>query len=164
MSGRVHVRVDNRLLHGQVVQYWLGHLEITHLIVADDGVARNEAMSIIYRMALPDTVQLTIIPLGDLPAMLKELDSVGTMVLIKDVQAAVRSVARGATISAVTLGNVHAAADRARITDAIYLSAEEVDALASLCRQGIVVEIQTFPGEVMRLGLNEDGGTRWLRS
>ena len=45
MEDRIHVRVDNRLLHGQVVQFWIGHLEIAHLIVADDEVARTEAMA-----------------------------------------------------------------------------------------------------------------------
>lgn len=163
MEDRIHVRVDNRLLHGQVVQFWIGHLEIAHLIVADDEVARTEAMSAIYRMALPENVDLTVIPVKGLPQALTKTNQAVAMVLIREVSDAVSCLVNGIQISRLTIGNVHIADDRKRITDSVYLSSRETDELSTLVKKGIAVEIQTFPGEVLRLTIDDEGGKSWSR-
>ncbi|MCP4604381.1 MAG: PTS sugar transporter subunit IIB [Proteobacteria bacterium] len=163
MSGHVYLRVDNRLLHGQVVQFWIGHLGIVHLIIANDDVAQNEAISTIYRMALPETVGLTVASISNLSAELKRCESVSTMVLIRDVCDVTRALTYNVVIDRVTLGNVHAAPERERVTDSVYLSNEEIQSLSDLTDHGIEVEIQTFPGETLRLAVNEKGGARWSK-
>lgn len=163
MSGLVHLRVDNRLLHGQVVQFWIGHLEIDHLIVADDDVAQNEAMPMIYRMALPDAVGLAVTCVHNVVDELKRNQKHNTLVLIRDVFDLARAFIAGATFKKITLGNVHTAKGRKRITDSVYLSPEEIQSLGEMKRRGIPVEIQTFPGEVLRLEPKSDGGWHWSR-
>jgi PTS system mannose-specific IIB component len=163
MNDFVHLRIDNRLLHGQVVQYWLGYLEIAHLVVADDTVARNNAMSIIYRMALPNNVDLSIVPIHRLPAMISKFNSSPSMVLIKDVYDLAQGIMCGAHFNKVTLGNVHSAPDRARVTDSVYLSKEEEETLVRLQNEGVQVEIQTFPGEILHLAVAPEGEVRWLK-
>jgi mannose/fructose/N-acetylgalactosamine-specific phosphotransferase system component IIB len=163
MESQLYLRIDNRLVHGQVVQYWIGHLEITHLIVADDAIARNSSMSIIYRMALPETVGLSIIPVRQLSAELEKAKSYATMVLVKDVEDLTQSIMYGAEFKQVTIGNVHSSSERHRVTEAVYLSEEEVRELAQLCAKGIKIEIQTFPGEIMRFLVDDKGVGYWKR-
>jgi mannose/fructose/N-acetylgalactosamine-specific phosphotransferase system component IIB len=165
MSGPLHVRVDNRLLHGQVVQFWIPHLGIDRLIVADDDVAKNEAMPMIYRLAVPESVELTVIPVVQLAAELEtvNLDNSTVLTLLRDVYDVTRAQMSGTIFKRLTLGNVHASPDRTRVTDSVYLSEEELAALERLKRGGVAVEIQTFPGEVLRLAANPEGGVSWSR-
>ncbi len=163
-NGQVYVRIDNRLLHGQVVQYWLGHLEITHLIVADDVVAGTESMSVIYRMALPESVELTVVPVHRLPSVIAQAEPSSILVLMRDTCDVDEAMQCGLEIDRITLGNIHTAKDRTRVTDSVYLSTEQVDGLVRLLRQGIEVDIQTFPGEVLRLQIDPEGKTHWARS
>jgi PTS system mannose-specific IIB component len=164
MGETLHIRVDNRLLHGQVVQFWLGHLGVDHLVVGDDDVASNEAMPTIYRMALPETVGLTVTTVVGLPAELERIGGKRALLLLKDVAALMRAIECGVELDRVTLGNVHAAPERERVTDSVYLSPGETADLATLEERGIEVEIQTFPGEVLRLVAAEGGGVRWSKS
>ncbi len=164
MAGHLHVRIDNRLLHGQVVQFWIGHLEIAHLIVADDDMAENEAMPTIYRMALPESVGLSVTPVGRLAEELERAKQLSTMVIIRDVGDLMRALEGGVSIGRVTLGNVHAAPDRGRVTDSVYLSSREIDALMELVKKNVEIEIQTFPGERLRLAMDQGGAARWSRS
>ena len=164
MSGNLYVRVDNRLLHGQVVQFWLGHLQISHLIVADDDVATNEAMKTIYSLAMPEAVGLTITPMANLKEELKQVLSVNTMVLLKDIKDAEQASSLGVVFNQLTLGNIHSSADRTRITDSVYLSDSEIERLVALSRKSIRIEIQTFPGVTLRLDPDGEGGARWVKS
>lgn len=163
MMSNVHIRIDNRLLHGQVVQFWIGHLSIGHLVVADDETAQNESMPIIYRMALPDTVKLTVIPISRLEETLAKTPITETMVLLRDVEHATHVVSLSAKIQCVVLGNIHSLDSRSRVTDSVYLSDAEIESLAELNKHNIEVEIQTFPGEILRLVSDGLGGHRWLR-
>ena len=162
-SNKVHVRIDNRLLHGQIVQFWIGHLGITHILIADDETSENESMPIIYRMALPEEVRLTIVPIDDLADALDRFESQRTMVLIRDVEDAKRVLECRAPVNSIVLGNIHSKEERTRITDSVYLSEQEIKSLIELQTHNIDIEIQTFPGEVLRLKVDEKGGLSWLR-
>lgn len=162
MSKRVYVRIDNRLLHGQVVQFWIPHLTVEKLLVADDEVFGNEAMQTIYRMALPSMVDLEVMPVDRLAASFSNLGAQTSLVLIRGVEDTKRALECGCRFTDIMIGNVHASPDRKRITDAVYLSEEETAVLCEMKQSGINIEIQTFPGEALRLDLS-DGGCKWLR-
>jgi PTS system mannose-specific IIB component len=163
MEAHPHVRIDNRLLHGQVVQFWIPHLEIDHLLIADDGVAANQAMLAVYRMALPERVDLEVVPISDLPAAVERGQGRSTMVLISDVLDAARARKHGFEFSRLTLGNVHSQPSRERVTDSVFLSPEELEVLLGLRAYGVTVEIQTFPGETLKLETDDGGAATWVK-
>jgi PTS system mannose-specific IIB component len=162
MSKRVYVRIDNRLLHGQVVQFWIPHVNVERLLVADDEVFGSESMQAIYRMALPNHVELTVLPVDNLEPEYKKLGERTSLVLIRTIADATRAAEDGCDFKRIMIGNVHASPDRKRVTDAVYLSEPETDMLLRLKNRGIDIEIQTFPGEVLKL-IVEDGGWKWSR-
>jgi PTS system mannose-specific IIB component len=164
MSGPFIVRIDNRLLHGQVVQFWIPHLGIERLIVADDDINTNAAMQAVYRMALPQIVELTIVAVDQLGDVLPKTENAPTMLLIKDIAGVEKILSKGLIFPRLTIGNVHASPERERVTDAVYLSEAELTALTTMEKKGMVIEIQTFPGEVLRFKDSETGGPRWSRS
>ena len=163
MAESIHVRIDNRLLHGQVVQYWIPFLEVERLIIADDEAANNPAMSAVYRMAVPETVTLSVVPVSDLAREIRANKATTTLILISDVSDAARAQVNGLSFDRLVLGNVHAAPGRTRITDSVYLSQEEIDSLVRFRLNDGKVEIQTFPGERLQLEVDNNGDPKWSR-
>ena len=163
MESGIHVRIDNRLLHGQVVQFWIPYLEIDHLVIADDVAAANQTMISVYRMAVPSRVTLSVVCVDQLDAEIKKNSSSSLLVILSDIQEAVNAKKHGFVFDKLTIGNVHAQDDRVRITDSVYLADSEITMLKQLCNQNIAVEIQTFPGESLGMNIDESGGVRWQK-
>lgn len=53
MKGFVHIRIDDRLIHGQVATRWSTGLKVNRIMVIDDAVAANDNEKAILRMAAP---------------------------------------------------------------------------------------------------------------
>ncbi len=63
MPGIVHIRIDDRLLHGQVCAFWTNTLKLTRIMVANDEVAEDELQKQVLRMAAPTGIRTSIISL-----------------------------------------------------------------------------------------------------
>jgi PTS system mannose-specific IIB component len=163
MANGLHLRIDNRLLHGQVVQFWIPYLEVDRLIIADDDVSADGALHAVYRAALPERVALVVTEVADTAHAVAQGSAAVTLVLVSNVDDARRALEAGLELGRLTLGNVHAAADRTRVTDSVHLSGAELASLAELSARGLAVEIQTFPGETLRLVPDEEGAPRWSK-
>ncbi len=163
MTDGIHVRIDNRLLHGQVVQYWIPFIDVDRLVIANDEAANNPTMSTVYRMAIPGRVDLSVVPVSDLAREIHAGKAATTLILISDVSDVARAEMSGLSFDRLVLGNVHAAPGRTRITDSVYLSKEEIDTLVRFRLNGGRVEIQTFPGERLQLEIDDNGDPKWSR-
>lgn len=62
MPGIVAIRIDDRLIHGQVVAYWSNSLKLTRIMVANDDVAADDMRKSVLRMAAPAGIKTSIIP------------------------------------------------------------------------------------------------------
>jgi mannose/fructose/N-acetylgalactosamine-specific phosphotransferase system component IIB len=85
------------------------------------------------------------------------------LILIRSLEDVASVITAGADVRRITIGNIHAAPYRNRITDAVYLSEEETELLCWMADRDVHIEIQTFPGEVLRF-CREPGGGKWSRS
>jgi N-acetylgalactosamine PTS system EIIB component len=142
------VRVDNRLLHGQVLEAWMPRLRATEVVVADDEAAQSplaraamtlcvpcETPSRIERMAAVDFASLAASPAA-------------VLVLVRDVAGLVEATRRGLTPALaprLNLGNVHFALGRRPVTPSVFLTAEELGQLRGLAAAGFSVEAQAIP-------------------
>ena len=86
------VRVDNRLIHGQVVEAWLPDLKVSRVVVADDEAAAQPADPRGDGPGGPARVEVDILPLrGDSASPPRLQDGVQTLVLLRDVPAVVEA-------------------------------------------------------------------------
>lgn len=58
----IYLRLDERLMHGQVTTTWVGVLGITHIVLADDEVAKDEVHCQLLKMSAPQGIRLMIVP------------------------------------------------------------------------------------------------------
>ncbi|HET9596608.1 MAG TPA: PTS sugar transporter subunit IIB [Anaeromyxobacteraceae bacterium] len=144
------VRVDNRLLHGQILECWVPRLKARRVVVADDDAAASPLAQAAMCLCLPPDIPAEVLPLAsvDWPALAASPDPV--LVLMRDVAGVTRAAASGLTPALaprVNLGNVHYAAGRRAVTPSVFLTEGEMRAVEALVGQGFEVEARAVPSD-----------------
>jgi PTS system mannose-specific IIB component len=151
------VRVDNRLLHGQVLEAWMPRLEATEVVVADDEAAQSPLARAAMTLCVPCETPARIERMAAVDFAALAASAARVLVLVRDVEGLVEATRRGLTPASaprLNLGNVHFAMGRRPVTPSVFLTAEELIALRSLETAGYAVEAQAIPTDT-RYGLDE---------
>ncbi len=144
----VLVRVDNRLLHGQILETWVPRLKVRSIVIADDEAAASPLARAAMTLALPSDLPAAIQPLGAVDWAALAAQPSRVLVLLRDIPDLERAVAGGlgpAQAPRVNLGTVHFTTGRRAVTPSVFLSAAEVETLERLARAGFQVEAQAIP-------------------
>jgi mannose/fructose/N-acetylgalactosamine-specific phosphotransferase system component IIB len=142
----VLARIDDRLVHGQVVLVWGNCLSATSLLVADDAVAANpwerELMG-----TTAENMEVEVVAIAELPARLELEEERGgaTILLLRSPAAALAAVEAGAAIDEMNLGGLHFAPGKEKILDYIYLNEADRLALTALQERGVRLIAQDVP-------------------
>jgi len=139
------VRVDNRLIHGQVVEAWVPRLRATRMVVADDEAFETPLVRAAMALAVPSSVEVRIQPLSavDYASLLE--DKSRTMLLIRDVAAVLAAREKGLRLTHLNLGNIHYAPGRRKVSASVFLSKDELAQLKILAEQGVEIEARGVP-------------------
>ena len=145
------VRIDNRLVHGQVLEAWLPALDAHGILVADDEAASNVLARSAMALAIPPRVSFQVVKVGAATELLrpggKGPQAARTLVLLRDVRDAVALREGGVPLPRLNLGNVHFAAGRKPISPSVFLARNEVEDLEKLAAAGTEIELRSVPGE-----------------
>ena len=156
------VRVDNRLIHGQVVEAWLPFLKVSRVVVADDEAASSPLIRAAMALAVQSAIEVQILPLAQVDFAALSKDGVRTLVLLRDVAAVPFAFAHGLSMEELNLGNVHFGTGRRQVSPSVFLAEAELKTLQQLAEQGVRVEARAVPVEkpVELLDLTE----RWAKA
>jgi PTS system N-acetylgalactosamine-specific IIB component len=151
------VRVDNRLLHGQVLETWIPKLGVSQVVVADDEAAASPLAQAAMTLCCPADVPAHVLPMArvDFPALAAAAEA--SLVLVRDVAGLTAAVARGLTPALaprLNLGNVHYSAGRKPVSPSVFLTEAELAALQALRAAGFEVEARAIPSDAPA-GLDE---------
>jgi mannose/fructose/N-acetylgalactosamine-specific phosphotransferase system component IIB len=143
------LRVDQRLLHGQVVEGWVPFLKADAVVVADDGVAADPISKIAMTAACPAKVKLEVMGIGDAASAAAKgaLPGARTLMLVRSIEGLSKLWDGGARAAAINLGNVPIGPGRTRVTPSVALSADELKALDAIAAGGVLIEVQAVPRE-----------------
>jgi PTS system mannose-specific IIB component/fructoselysine and glucoselysine-specific PTS system IIB component len=140
-------RIDDRLIHGQVVVGWGQPMSAGFIALVDDEVAGSEWEQELYRMGVPpemDVFFASVPQAADRMAVWRS-DPRRGILLTADVGTMRRLVDSAGGIHAVNVGGIHHRAGRVGRLRYLYLSPEEEDELRALEARGIVVTAQDVP-------------------
>ncbi|HVG60154.1 MAG TPA: PTS sugar transporter subunit IIB [Hyalangium sp.] len=155
------VRVDNRLIHGQVVEAWLPHLKVQRVIVADDEAAASPLIRAAMALAVQSAIEVQILPLAQVDFASISKDGVRTLVLLRDVAAVPFAHAHGLAMDQLNLGNVHFGTGRRQVSPSVFLAEAELKTLQGLADNGVRVEARAVPSEKsVELG---ELAERWMK-
>jgi len=140
-------RVDERLIHGQVVVGWAHWLHPRRVIVVHDAVARSVVEQDIYRSGLPDGVDAAFWTEAEAVARLPEVleSDEPAFVLTEDLETMWRLAVSGVAIAEINVGGLHAAPQRERVLPYVCLGDSDLRRIQELEAAGVRVTAQDVP-------------------
>ena len=141
-------RVDDRLIHGQVVVGWGQPLGIQRIVLADDEVAKSAWEQDLYRMAVPGGLEVVFATVATAGAQLRgwASDNKRTAVLLGSIEAVAQLFHSAPTVvRKINLGGIHHRPGRVERLPYVYLSPEEHRLLTELAAEGAEIAGQDLP-------------------
>ena len=142
-------RIDERLIHGQVVIGWGTQLHPDSYLVVDDALAASDWEQELYVLGLPEEIQVEFLTVDEARARLPELreDSSRTLLLTRDL-GTMLDLAKGGLLARekVNLGGIHHAAGRVEVRPYLYLGETERAQLREIASEGVLVFARDLPG------------------
>ena len=141
-------RIDDRLIHGQVVVGWGQPLDLRFIVLVDDEVASSDWEQELYRMGVPPEMDVYFESVDSAAARLDALaaDPRPGLLLTGDIETMTRLTDRaGGRIRTVNLGGIHHKPGRTQRLRYVFLSPDEEKALRALEARGIAVTAQDVP-------------------
>jgi fructoselysine and glucoselysine-specific PTS system IIB component len=144
------VRVDHRLLHGQVVFKWSKMLDIDCILIADDQVAKDDLRMSALRLAKPEACKLVIKSVDDSVKALNSqvTDKYKLLVITETIEDAYRLAKQVPQIKYINLGGTRMMEGRRQISKAIFVSEKDIEMLKELNSSGVQTRIQMVPDDV----------------
>ncbi len=143
-------RIDNRLIHGQVIESWLPSLGVEALVVANDALAGDEMQQAILGLAVPKRIRVFFSAVVRTPAILPDLErqAGAVLVLLESCIDAARLFRLGVRMDTVNVGNVHYAPGKKQICAHVAASDDELECLRFLRRSDVLLDFRCVPEDV----------------
>lgn len=143
------VRVDNRLIHGQVVEAWVPFMGTRHIIVGNDELAQDELQQEIMSLAIPRAVESVFLPID---ALAGESRLVGpgresTLLLFSTCLDVRRAFEKGLGLSILNIGNLHYGTGKRQISPSVALGPDDESCLRFLQDHGIELDFRCVPND-----------------
>lgn len=145
MSWVLH-RVDDRLIHGQVVVAWGQRLSPARIWVVDDASAANDWERDLLASSAPGVeVRVLSVEAAAAGYAAEAAAAGGAFLLVRDLATARRLVEAGATVPSFNLGGLHYAPGKSKVNEYVYLDADDRREARALLDRGVTLEVQDVP-------------------
>ena len=140
-------RIDDRLIHGQVVVGWGQPLGLKFIVLVDDSVASSDWEQELYRMGVPPEMDVYFHDVGGAAARITDYrtDPRIGLLLTGDIPTMQRLV-ETAAVNTVNVGGIHSKPGRVQKLRYVFLSPDEANDLRALAARGVTVTAQDLPG------------------
>lgn len=148
-NGIIHVRIDERLIHGQVATMWTNTIKATRIMIVDDGVVKSEIEKTALKTAVPSGVKLSILTTqGAIKNILAE-KYVGQKVflIVKNPRVLKELVDGGVTLPQINVGNMSTKKDSKQIKKSVSVTEEDLENFDYFVKKGIKLTAQMVPSE-----------------
>ncbi len=152
----VLVRIDDRLIHGQVVVGWTRSTGVTCILVVDDKTAQDKIQCSFLRMATPVGVKAEILTLETAVAKIKADAFKGetVMILVRGPQTILDLINQGIEIPSINIGNVRSMEGRDKLVTHVYATPDEVKVWKELDKKNVKMSAQILPDQA-KFDLND---------
>jgi PTS system mannose-specific IIB component len=158
----IWVRVDDRLIHGQVTVGWRQHLRYAEIWVVDDLVGTDPYLQDALRLAAPPGVEVRVYGVEEAGVLLASgvncqtaiarhqasgmtTQACEVLLLVRSPEAALALVEGGSPVTQVNVGNLSARTGSVRVFKNISLTHAQVEVLDALAGRGVHITFQLTP-------------------
>lgn len=140
-------RIDDRLIHGQIVTAWYSYADATRIVVADDKAAADSFQQSLLKMATPKGIELQVITLDKARALLENEDTKKTLLLTRGPVEALEVLKDTDKIKEINVGNMNMKKGKQKVLDNLWVFPEDIEAFKLLSEKGINLEFRTVPND-----------------
>lgn len=140
-------RVDNRLIHGQVIEAWLPYTRATRLIVCNDGLAGDMLRQQIMLLAVPSRITVEFVAVNGLAAALPFNGSEKILVLMADCADARKVYDSGVHFGTLNIGNMHYSPGKRQVCEHVALSEADSACLHVLAGLDVKLDFRCVPND-----------------
>jgi len=143
------VRVDHRLIHGQVAFAWTKAIDTDCILIASDDLMKDTLKMSMMKLAKPSDVKLVMKNIDDSIVALNSgvTDTYKLMILCESISDVYKLAKSVPTITAINLGGMKNGEDRKQIAHAVNVSSQDIELLNDLCAHGVYVYAQLIPDD-----------------
>lgn len=147
-NGIKHVRVDERLIHGQVATMWTNTIKATRIMIVDDAVVKMKWKSCL-KTAVPAGVKLSILTVKGAANNINNDKYAGQQVflIVKSPHALRGLVDAGVELPQINVGNMSTKAGSRQIKKSVSVTDENLEDFDYLSQKGIKITAQMVPSE-----------------
>ncbi len=138
------VRIDDRLIHGQVATVWAKVTKVNRILVVSDEVAKDLLRKTLLKQASPPGVIVNVITVDKMISIFNDskFDHFKAMLLFTSPHDAKRAVEGGVKFDSINIGGMSFSDGKKMITNAVAVNNADVENLKYLNDQGIKLEIR----------------------
>jgi mannose/fructose/N-acetylgalactosamine-specific phosphotransferase system component IIB len=143
------LRVDDRLVHGQVVEGWVPYLNADLVAVVSDAAAGDPVSSALMKMALPPSVGLVVLRVADAPGALGAPAAAArrVLILVPGPAEALALLEKGISVDHVNVGGLHYTVGKVQLGRALFLDEKDKAALRAIAARGVRLEGRPLPSD-----------------
>ena len=141
----VLARVDDRLLHGQVLEGWVPHVQADTIAVVSDTVYLEKDRCQLMKLITPDHIHFEVIPLGDLSLFLKRMGRSRILLLFAGLDEVLSVLEAGVDLGSINVGNLHNIKGGTEVTPSVFLNSQDLETIKLIVQKGIPVEAREVP-------------------
>lgn len=145
------VRVDNRLIHGQIIETWLPFTKSRRIIVANDDVAGDALRQDIMLLAIPQDIGASFVTVEEAFKALPPQGPDEAMVLFASCCDAKRAFESGLPVTSLNIGNLHYGPGKRQICAHVALSQDDEVCLQYFTGQGVRLDFRCVPNEPVQV-------------
>ena len=144
-----HVRIDTRLLHGQVATTWTKTIAPDRIIVVSDGVAHDELRKTMIEQAAPPGVPANVVPIDKMIQVTKDprFGATKVMLLFETPQDLLKAIKGGVDIKKVNIGSMAHSVGKVVVTNAVAMGEDDVKTIEELKSLGVEFEVRKVPSD-----------------
>lgn len=149
----VNVRIDERLIHGQVATMWTNHLKADRIMVVDNEVINNEIEKDVLKMAKPNSVKLSILTTKGAAKRIKsgQYDHERVFLIVKKPATIQKLIEEEVELPEVNVGNMSTKKESKQVAKSIAVTQEDIDAFKFLNQKGVKLTAQMVPNDDQKM-------------
>ena len=146
-------RIDDRLIHGQVILGWVPAVKPDRIVVANDRVADSDWERKFYSSCVPPEVNVSFATVADVARQIAGnlYQNEQIIVLLESAQDTLRLLAAGIDLKEVNVGGLHYREGSVELLPFVFLVHEERNALRELVKRGVTLSAQDVPSNPAKI-------------
>ena len=147
MAKAVLLRVDDRLLHGQVARNWMKQVGADVIVVANDLVSEDEKQQHLMDLVTPMGSKSYFFGISEASSKIKDLEEEDALVLVESPADALKLIEDGSKIDSVNVGNIHQTSGKEKINESIFVDQNDIDTFKKIEANGKKLDFRTLPND-----------------